>query len=129
VKNRQDGRVEAVFEGEESGVKVLVEFCHRGPRGASQYHHPGGNAAVDGCRSCPPERAAVAGIDAAHTTVIPTRYGARRSCTCERIESMTLSRIMAICQNVIIIAASNPVYILSNGRAVKGKRRNIKCLH
>jgi acylphosphatase len=34
VKNREDGRVEAVFEGEESGVKALVEFCHRGPRGA-----------------------------------------------------------------------------------------------
>jgi acylphosphatase len=29
-----DGRVEAVFEGEETSVKRLVEFCRRGPLGA-----------------------------------------------------------------------------------------------
>jgi acylphosphatase len=34
VKNLDDGRLEAVFEGEESGVKALVEFCRHGPRGA-----------------------------------------------------------------------------------------------
>ncbi len=34
VKNLDDGRVEAVFEGEESAVKALVEFCRKGPRGA-----------------------------------------------------------------------------------------------
>lgn len=34
VKNLDDGRVEAVFEGDESAVKELVEFCHRGPAGA-----------------------------------------------------------------------------------------------
>ena len=35
VKNLDDGRVEAVFEGEEEAVKALVEFCSKGPKGAS----------------------------------------------------------------------------------------------
>jgi acylphosphatase len=34
VRNRQDGAVEAVFEGEPEDVAALVDFCHRGPRGA-----------------------------------------------------------------------------------------------
>ena len=34
VRNLPDGRVEAVFEGEEESVKELVEFCKRGPLGA-----------------------------------------------------------------------------------------------
>jgi acylphosphatase len=34
VKNLPDGRVEAVFEGEEANVKELVEFCRKGPLGA-----------------------------------------------------------------------------------------------
>ncbi len=34
VKNLEDGRVEAVFEGEEGAVQALVEFCRHGPRGA-----------------------------------------------------------------------------------------------
>ncbi len=34
VLNRSDGRVEAVFEGEESAVKRMIEFCRRGPLGA-----------------------------------------------------------------------------------------------
>jgi acylphosphatase len=34
VKNLDDGRVEAVFEGEKDAVKALVDFCRRGPRGA-----------------------------------------------------------------------------------------------
>jgi acylphosphatase len=35
VRNLEDGRVEAVFEGEEAVVKALVDFCSKGPRGAS----------------------------------------------------------------------------------------------
>jgi acylphosphatase len=35
VKNLPDGRVEAVFEGREAAVKALVDFCARGPKGAS----------------------------------------------------------------------------------------------
>ena len=34
VRNRSDGRVEAVFEGERADVEALVDFCRRGPRGA-----------------------------------------------------------------------------------------------
>jgi acylphosphatase len=30
VKNREDGRVEAVFEGDETAVKAMVHFCHEG---------------------------------------------------------------------------------------------------
>ena len=31
VRNRADGRVEAVFEGDEAQVRRLVEWCHSGP--------------------------------------------------------------------------------------------------
>jgi acylphosphatase len=34
VKNRADGTVEAVFEGELNDVEALVDLCRRGPRGA-----------------------------------------------------------------------------------------------
>jgi len=34
VRNLPDGRVEAVFEGEQDKVDRLVEFCRRGPPGA-----------------------------------------------------------------------------------------------
>jgi acylphosphatase len=34
VRNRADGAVEAVFEGEPRDVEALVDFCRRGPRGA-----------------------------------------------------------------------------------------------
>jgi acylphosphatase len=34
VRNRPDGAVEAVFEGEREDVEALVYFCREGPRGA-----------------------------------------------------------------------------------------------
>ena len=34
VRNRADGSVEAVFEGEPDGVERLIRFCEVGPRGA-----------------------------------------------------------------------------------------------
>lgn len=35
VRNRPDGRVEAIFEGPESTVRRAVSWCYRGPRFAS----------------------------------------------------------------------------------------------
>lgn len=34
VRNRPDGTIEAVFEGEPKDVEALVDLCRRGPRGA-----------------------------------------------------------------------------------------------
>ena len=34
VKNRDDGKVEAVFEGENAAVDKLVELCKKGPSAA-----------------------------------------------------------------------------------------------
>ena len=34
VRNRPDGTVEAVFEGDPDAVEALVRFSHEGPRGA-----------------------------------------------------------------------------------------------
>ena len=34
VKNLIDGRVEAVLEGDEENVNILVEWCHGGPANA-----------------------------------------------------------------------------------------------
>lgn len=34
VKNLIDGRVEAVLEGDEESVNILVEWCHGGPANA-----------------------------------------------------------------------------------------------
>ena len=34
VRNRYDGGVEALFEGEDKDVQAMVEFCRRGPSNA-----------------------------------------------------------------------------------------------
>jgi acylphosphatase len=34
ARNRPDGTLEAVFEGEPEAVESLVRFAHEGPRGA-----------------------------------------------------------------------------------------------
>lgn len=34
VRNLPDGRVEAVFEGEEADVERMIEFCHEGSSAA-----------------------------------------------------------------------------------------------
>jgi len=34
IRNLPDGRVEAVFEGEDEHVESMVEWCRRGPAGA-----------------------------------------------------------------------------------------------
>jgi len=31
VKNRRDGRVEAVFEGDKEKVEQMIQWCNRGP--------------------------------------------------------------------------------------------------
>jgi len=31
VKNRRDGRVEALFEGDKDRVDQIIQWCHRGP--------------------------------------------------------------------------------------------------
>lgn len=31
VRNTPDGRVEAVFEGDEAAVHQMIAFCHKGP--------------------------------------------------------------------------------------------------
>jgi acylphosphatase len=31
VKNRRDGSVEAVFEGEKKEIDQMIQWCHRGP--------------------------------------------------------------------------------------------------
>jgi acylphosphatase len=35
VRNRPDGTVEAVFEGEPDAVQSMADWCGQGPRGAS----------------------------------------------------------------------------------------------
>ncbi len=35
VRNRPDGTVEAVFEGDPEAVEALLAFCREGPRGAA----------------------------------------------------------------------------------------------
>ncbi len=38
VKNLDDGRVEAVFEGEEEDVKKMIDVCKKGPMFAKVKH-------------------------------------------------------------------------------------------
>jgi len=38
VRNLDDGRVEAVFEGPDTAVKLMISWCHSGPRSASVEH-------------------------------------------------------------------------------------------
>jgi acylphosphatase len=38
VRNLSDGRVEAVIEGDETGVRELVEWCEGGPPHATVEH-------------------------------------------------------------------------------------------
>ena len=38
VRNRNDGRVEAVFEGEPDAVERMVGWCRQGPRRAEVDH-------------------------------------------------------------------------------------------
>lgn len=48
VKNLADGRVEAVFEGEDDTVESMIEWCHEGSPAANvtdvevNYEHPEG---------------------------------------------------------------------------------------
>jgi acylphosphatase len=35
VRNRRDGTVEALLEGEEDAVRGVIEWCRQGPPGAS----------------------------------------------------------------------------------------------
>ena len=34
VRNRSDGRVEAIFEGNKENVQRMINFCKNGPKGA-----------------------------------------------------------------------------------------------
>lgn len=34
IRNKWDGRVETIFEGEEDDVRKMVRWCHKGPPGA-----------------------------------------------------------------------------------------------
>ena len=53
VRNRDDGRVEAVFEGEEGAVESMVEWCHMGSDAASverievEYDDPEGESGFE----------------------------------------------------------------------------------
>jgi acylphosphatase len=38
IRNLSDGRVEAVFEGEEASVKEVIDYCRQGPSFAKVEH-------------------------------------------------------------------------------------------
>ena len=38
VKNTSDGKVEAIFEGEEKNIEEIIKWCHKGPSLAHVTH-------------------------------------------------------------------------------------------
>jgi acylphosphatase len=48
VRNRPDGAVEAVFEGDPPAVDEIVAFCERGPRGAEVANVESSEERVEG---------------------------------------------------------------------------------
>jgi acylphosphatase len=50
VRNREDGAVEAAFEGEPEAVEALVRFAREGPRGADVDHVEVYDEPVEGLR-------------------------------------------------------------------------------
>ena len=52
VRNRRDGAVEAVFEGEPDDVEALVAFCRQGPRGADVERVEVRNESLEGLAGC-----------------------------------------------------------------------------
>jgi acylphosphatase len=57
VRNLEDGRVEAVFNGPQRSVEAMVAWCHRGPL----------RAAVDGVEVAPMALEAFEGFDVRYT--------------------------------------------------------------
>jgi len=51
VRNRPDGTVEAMFEGERDAVDALVRWCSEGPRGSMVTHADVADAAPESLRS------------------------------------------------------------------------------
>ena len=53
VRNLEDGRVEAVFEGDEASVKAMIEWCHSGSPRATvddvdvEYEPPEGESGFE----------------------------------------------------------------------------------
>ena len=53
VKNRPDGRVEAIFEGPNTAVESMVEWCHEGSSAAEvdsvevEYEQPSGESGFE----------------------------------------------------------------------------------
>jgi acylphosphatase len=48
VRNRPDGSVEAIFEGDDDAVEALVDWCREGPERARVDHVEVGDQPVEG---------------------------------------------------------------------------------